>query len=110
LGDRATITEAEAMARFLADLGVPREKILLENKSTNTYENLKYAHDIIVEHIGENFKAVIISNDFHLYRAGLIARDAGIYARRMGAPTDWYTWNINYTREMMAVINQWLFR
>lgn len=110
IGDRATISEAEAMARFLVELGVPREKILLEEHSTNTYENLKFAHDIIVEHMGEDFRAVIISNDFHLYRAGLIAREAGIYARRKGAPTDWYTWNINYTREMMAIINQWLFR
>lgn len=110
LGDRATITEAEAMARFLVDLGVPREKILLEDRSTSTYENLKFANEIITEHMGEDFRAVIISNDFHLYRAGLIARDAGIYARRKGAPTDWYTWNINYTREMMAIINQWFFR
>lgn len=109
LGDRALITEAEAMARFLARRGVPRERILLEDRSTSTYENLVFAKEILDNHFPNGFQAVLITNDFHIYRAVRTARSVGIDANRIGAYTDWYSWPVNYLREMLAVINMWVF-
>ncbi|MCL2592209.1 MAG: YdcF family protein [Defluviitaleaceae bacterium] len=105
LGNRAVITEAEAMARYLVARGVPRESILLEEKSTSTYENLSFAKEILEEHFPNGFNAVLITNDFHIYRSVSIARQAGLDVNRLGAYTDWYTWGINYLREMVAIIN-----
>jgi len=108
LGNRATITEAEAMARFLYRRGVPREKILLEELSTSTYENLTFAKEILDAHFPDGFNAVLITNDFHIYRAVQTARTVGLDVTRKGAYTDWYTWPVNYLREMLAVVNMWV--
>jgi uncharacterized SAM-binding protein YcdF (DUF218 family) len=109
LGSRATITEAEAMARYLVRRGGPRERILLEELSTSTYENLKFAKEILNEHFAGNFTSVLVTNDFHIYRAVQTARNVGLNVTRKGAPTDWYSRPVNYLREMLAVVNMWLF-
>ena len=109
LGERATITEAEAMARYLVRLGIPRERILLEEHSTSTYENLKFTKTILDEHFPDDFSVVLITNDFHLYRSVQTARSVGLYVNRKGAYTDWYSWPVNYLREMIAVVHMWIF-
>ena len=109
LGNLATITEAEAMARYLAARGVPRERILQEELSTSTYENLIFAKEILNEHFPEGFRAVLVTNDFHIYRSVRTARRAGIDVNRIGAYTTWYSWPVNYMREMLAVLHMWVF-
>jgi uncharacterized SAM-binding protein YcdF (DUF218 family) len=109
LGNRASITEAEAMARYLNALGVPRERVLLEELSTSTYENLLFAQEILNDYFPNGFNAVLVTNDFHIYRSVRMARSIGIYPNRAGAYTDWYTMPVNYLREMMAVSYMWVF-
>jgi len=109
LGNRATITEAEAMARYLVRRGMPRERILLEELSTSTYENLKFAKEILDAHFPGGFSAVLVTNDFHVFRAVHTARSVGLDVNRRGAYTDWYSWPVNYLREMLAVVNFWVF-
>ena len=110
LGNRATITEAEAMARFLINRrGIPEEAILLEELSTSTYENLIFAKEILEQTFPDGFSAVLITNDFHVYRAVRTARAVGLEVNSIGAYTDWYTWPVNYLREILAIINFKLF-
>ena len=109
LGSQAYITEAEAMARYLRARGIPPERILLESRSTSTYENLLFAKEILDTTFPDGFRAVLISNDFHMYRATRTARQVGLDVGHVGAYTDWYSWPVNYLREMLAVINFWLF-
>jgi len=109
LGNRATITEAEAMARYLIRRGIPQERVLLEDQSTSTYENLVFAKKILDEHFSGSYRAVLITNDFHIYRAVHTARSIGLDVGHVGAYTDWYTWPVNYLREMLAVIQHWFF-
>jgi len=109
LGNRATITEAEAMSRYLIARGIPAEQILLEDRSTTTYENLLFARGILDERFPDGYRSVIVTNDFHIFRAVRIARQAGLDPNRLGAPTDWFTMPVNYLREMVAVVNFWLF-
>jgi len=110
LGNRATITEAEAMARFLIQRReIPEEVILLEDLSTSTYENLAFAKEILEKHFPDGFSTVLISSDFHMYRAVRTAGAVGLEVNSIGAYTDWYTWPANYLREILAVINFKLF-
>jgi len=109
LGNQATITEAEAMARYLIARGVPEARILLEDLSTSTFENLIFAKAILDEHFPDGFRAVLITNDFHIYRAVQMARYVELDVSRVGAYTDWYTWPVNYLREMLAVLQLWFF-
>jgi len=89
--------------------GVPRERILLEDLSTSTLENLTFAYGILNEQFPEGFRAVVVSNDFHMFRAVSTARSVGMNVNHLGAPTPTRLLAENYLREMLAVINFWFF-
>ena len=109
LGIGAAITEAYAMANHLYSRGIPREQILLEYSSTSTIENLTFANEILNNHFPYGFRAVVVSNDFHMFRAVSIARSVGMYANHMGASTPTRLLTENYLREMLAILNFWIF-
>ncbi len=81
-GPGEDITEAEALRRYLDENGIPSERILIENRSTSTYENLKFTKELF-----DIDQAVIVSNDFHLYRAIELAENVGIKGYPLAAKT-----------------------
>ena len=107
-GFQEDITEALAMERYLVSKCVPQEKILKEEKSTSTYENFLFAREILGDYFPQGFSAILITNDFHVYRAAALAQYAGISAGHIGAYTEWYTLPVNYLREMLAVLKMWV--
>lgn len=63
--------EAEIMKKIASESGVPAENILVENKSTSTYENLLFSQNVINEN---GLKSVIIVTEpYHIVRAALVA-------------------------------------
>jgi len=110
LGEGQQFTEAHVMARYLHEQrGIPHERILQEGNSISTEENLLFAHEILQEHFGhDNFTVVVVTSDFHLYRAVRLARQVGFEVNRVGAHTEWYTWPMYYLREMFSVVNAWV--
>jgi len=102
------ITEAEAMRRFLVAHGVPDELIIKENRSTNTFENIKFAREILDELLGENYRVVIITNDFHAFRAVSMARRQGMSATRFSAPRPWSFMPRTFLRETAGVTRLWV--
>ena len=70
------ISEAEVTERYLVDLGVPPDKILLETKSRDTIENAKYTK-IICDRIGFQ-NPVLVTSSYHLKRALLSFRKVGM--------------------------------
>lgn len=82
-GPDEDITEAVAGARSLEAGGISRERILLEDTSTNTSENVRFA----LEHIPEGSLTVMTTNEFHVFRSRQIARRQGLDAYGLAAPT-----------------------
>lgn len=109
-GADQTISEARAMADFLITRGIPQSQIRLEDQSTSTYENFRFALTILDEEFPDGFSSVVITNVFHQYRAGYLARHLDISPSRFAAPTPVLTWHTNYVREFLAVFNSWLFQ
>ena len=109
-GFRETISEALAMERFLVENGIPATQILKEERSTSTIENFLFSDGILRKKYPQGYSAVFITNDFHIYRADMIAGNAGVEATHLGAPTTWYTIPVNYSREMIATLFHWIFR
>jgi len=109
-GVRAPISEAEAMARHLHERGIPLERIFLEDMSTSTLENLTFAQEILNEHFPNGFSAVVVSNDFHMFRTVGTARRIGMEVSHLGASTPTHLLTENYLREMLAVVNFWFSR
>lgn len=67
-------SEAFVIGQYLMKNGIPQERILLEDKSTSTKENIENSFRIIGETSGN---VGIISNGFHIYRATLLAEMLG---------------------------------
>ncbi|WP_034869141.1 YdcF family protein [Clostridium lundense] len=81
-GPGESISEAEAMKRYLLKKGVKEEFIIKEDQSKTTMENLINSKRIM-EKKGFN-KSIIVSNKYHLKRASLMAKKVGIDASFSG--------------------------
>ena len=73
-GKDEAVTEAFAMAEYLKSLGIAEERILKEEQSETTWENLKFSAGLIGS---LEQKTAVVTNDFHLYRALLIGWQIG---------------------------------
>ena len=108
-GPQEDIPEGEAMAAYLVEQGVPAEMIVRECASTSTIENFTFTQPLLDARLGEDYRIVYISSDFHLMRAGWIAADCGFAdAAHLHAPTPWYMIIPNGLRECAAMVKYWL--
>ena len=70
-GANEHMAEAEGMYGYLVQAGIEEERILVEDKSRSTYENLVYSGGLLDR---ENDRVVIVTNNFHVFRVLGIAR------------------------------------
>lgn len=105
-GPGENITEAEAMKRYLINKGIKEERIIMEDKSVNTDENIKFSKELISD---KDSKAVIVTNNFHVYRSMKIAQKQGLNnIKGLGSSIRWYTVPNLYLREAIAVIKYYV--
>ena len=83
-GPGEDITEAEAMRRYLTEQGIAEERLILEEKSTDTVENLTNSF-VLAEAKGFS-KLTVVTNEFHLYRSCRLAEKLGWEMGRIAAP------------------------
>ncbi len=99
------VTEAAAMREYLLENGLPDERIIMEDRSKTTKENLEFSKKLLKR--GED-KIGIVTNNFHIYRAMRIAKAAGykkVYGITAGCDPVLF---LNYmVREFFAVV--WLY-
>lgn len=84
-GKGEDISEAEAMRRYLTENGIPESRIINEDKSKNTRENISFSKEILDERGID--RAIIVTNDFHQYRADIYARRNGLTVGHHSAVT-----------------------
>ena len=98
-------TEALCMYNELVALGIDPARLLMEDQSTNTWENLKFTLALLEKKTGTvPTEIALISSEFHLYRAGLFARRLGLTAVGVPAETTLPVLKVNYfIREAVAV-------
>ena len=99
------MTEAQCIYDWLIDMGIDPERVWMEEKATSTWENLQFSLDLIEEKTGVRpTKLGIISSEYHLYRAGLLADACGIESVGIPATTTVISQRINhYMREVAGV-------
>jgi len=112
-GPGEAITEARCMADWLTARGMSPERLLLEENSTSTAENFAYSKSCL-EAAGidpDTARIAFITNDFHVYRAGYLASQAG-YEQTFGLPAKlpWRYLEVNYyLRESFALVKTLIF-
>ena len=102
-GADEVIPESSAMKRYLIEHGIPEERIIEENQSTSTYENMLYSKDKIWE-IDPEGKVAFSTTNYHVFRSGLFARRVKMRAVGMGADTKWYFWPNAAVREFIGLL------
>lgn len=112
-GAGEAISEAEAMRRALwKEDGAENARLLLEERSTNTAENFRFSKALLEERGLDTGRATIavVTNDFHCFRAHMIARRQGLKTIDVPAELPWWWLTANYyLREAFAVVKTSLF-
>jgi len=100
--DDQTVSEAAAIREILLQNGVSDSRILLEDRSQTTYENFVNALRLLEEHGIPAENIAFLSSEFHLLRAALIGRLAGVRAGTVAAPSPKNEKLKNYLREALV--------
>ena len=95
-------SEAEAMKIYLLDHGIQEDKIILEDRSATTKENLINSKEIIDWRYGRK-KTALVSSNYHIYRCLRIAKSVGLKCTGIGARVALYYWPSALIREFIAV-------
>lgn len=106
-GPGEDISEAESIKRELVKQGISETRIVLEAQSTDTYENINFSKRLIPQ--GAK-RGLVVTNNFHLYRAVSIARDYGLKVQGLPAKTPWMAVVKSYSREYLAITKFYLKR
>lgn len=102
-------SEGKAMFDELLFLGIPADRIWIEDKATSTRENITFALDMIEERTGSRPHTLgVVSSEYHLFRAGLFARDCGVDAVGIPAKTSRPSQFINHMMREVAGVWQYL--
>lgn len=106
-GPGETIPEGVAMATYLMNKGLPKERLIIESASTSTFENFTFSKELLDGRFQKPYTVAFISNQFHLLRAGLMAQKMGYTPNRLGADIQWYNLPMVHMREALALY-KWL--
>lgn len=106
-GQDENISEAECIYRYLVENGIDPARIYIEDQSTSTRENLAFSYEIIKENALSE-EIAIVTNEFHEYRAGVIAGKLGLSYGAVPAKTALWLLPTYYARELFGVLYEWL--
>lgn len=100
-GANESISEAEAIRRGLVSLGIDNSRILLEDRSTSTEENIRNAQSLLPK----NGDVAVVTDDYHVFRARLLVKKTGMrpYAYPVAAKTPPQYFAAFYARELLAL-------
>lgn len=108
-GSNEIVSEAYAMKNYLLQKGIPENKIIMEDKSSRTLENFTFSKKILDNYFGTtNYKIVYATNDFHIFRAGKLAKKVGFNAEGLTSPSTPYLRANYYIKEYFSVIKYYL--
>ncbi|EAC8326318.1 YdcF family protein [Listeria monocytogenes] len=103
-GEDESASEASVMEEYLVNKGITRSRIKIEDKSRRTEENIKYSKGKF--NLG---KIVIVTSDYHMYRALMLAKRQGLDASGLPAKSQSVIKIKNMMRETLSITYAWVF-
>ena len=101
-----SLSQAEYMKNYLVDLGIDENRLIVEDKSVNTFENIKFA----LEKTDKKPSSVmVITSDYHIFRAKFILYRFGVLGHSYPAKTPKEAVLTDGAREIFAVIKTFIF-
>lgn len=106
-GSDEVISESESMGNYLVSQGISRDRIIIENKSVNTVQNMQFSLEKIKEQCEEP-RIIFSTSGYHVLRSGMISKTAGLEAEGIGSRTKWYFWPNAFIREFVGLlVSKW---
>lgn len=104
-GPDESLSEAEAMQKYAIQRGIPIEDTIQEKHPVNTYQNMLFSKMIMdkLKPTGE-YNSIFTTNNFHLFRAGIYARQVNLNSQGIGSKTALYYWPNAMVREYIAFV------
>lgn len=104
-GPDEVISESASMKRYLMERGVPEDRIVEEDRSADTEENMKFSKEKIWA-INPAGKIAFSTTNYHVFRSGIYARRVKMRAVGVGAETKWYFWPNASVRELAGLLTE----
>ena len=93
------------MKRTLAELGVPEERIVKEDKSVNTYQNMAFSKKVIEsDSNSENCNIGFSTTNYHVFRGYTLAEKLGMKVKGLSAKTKLYFFPNAFIREFIGLL------
>ncbi len=102
-GKNEIVSESSAMAQYLRSMGVPSERILEENRSRNTFQNMAFSKKLIEENM-PGAAAAFSTTGYHVFRSMLLCNRNHFECEGMGSRTRWYYYPNAYLREILGLV------
>lgn len=98
-GDHGQVNydEVNVMKQYAIDTGIPSQNVFMDHAGFSTYESLYRAWDVFLAR-----KIVIVSQEYHLYRALYVAEKLGLDA--YGVPVAPKNYSGQFNREMREIL------
>ena len=90
------LKEADIIKSFLIRIGVPREKIIVENQSKNTHENAIYTELTCKEHEMDKYSFLLITSDYHMRRSLSCFKKTGLNITPFVKESDEFHFDLEY--------------
>lgn len=104
-GPKEVRSESAAMRDYLLEHGIEKNRIIEEDRSTSTAENMAFSKEKIKAADPEG-KVAFSTTNYHVFRSGLKARQVKMRAVGMGARTKWYFWPNASVREFVGLLTE----
>ena len=103
------VAESVAMKRYLISKGISADKIIEENQSKNTRQNMQFSKTLLDARFpSRNYSVVCITTDYHSYRADKLSAKVNLAVSQYDAKNPWYSYPIAYCRESLSIIKMWM--
>lgn len=104
-GEDEKLSEAQAIYNYLIEKGVPKDKIIREDQSTTTYENLKFSKALACGEMNRPIFA-FVSNNYHVFRVAMYALRLKMRGYGVGSKTAIYYLPTAFIREFIAIVSK----
>lgn len=104
-GKDENISEAQCMQQFLYARGISKDRLILEDRSTSTDENIRFSLQII-ETLDLDRNVAIATSEYHQKRAANICKKYGINSTPVSSKTKWTLLPTFLLRELFAEIKE----
>lgn len=107
-GHDEDISEAECMRRYLVQKGIAEDRLLMEEASTNTAENLRFSAELIRLH-GLPDHVALVTQSYHQCRASMWAKDVDLIPYAINARATFRTYPTSFLRDFLGVAHKVVF-